>query len=180
MGYPALNSITERYNQKMNHETLSIIQSLLRKHRWAALATVQTEGYPFASMIAYAVDRSGLIFHLSRMAWHTKNLLEVPKASLIISEQDDFQNDPQTLARLTLTGETRPIGRDEKGYFELKSQYIQRLPQSEPLFDFPDFVLWHFMPQETRFVGGFAKAHTIRDERTILRFFSAPEEKTDT
>jgi len=135
---------------------------LLRGQRWAALATVGEDGTPLASMVAYcpADDLGSVTLHLSRLAAHTGNLLARPQISLVVTEPDDGRDDPQTLARATLAGEVSAIPRDAADFPALRAGYIARLPESEPLFDFPDFILFRLTVNEARFVGGFARAFT--------------------
>jgi hypothetical protein len=36
------------------------------------------------------------------------------------------------------------------------------------MFDFPDFVLFRFVPAEARYIGGFARAYTLTVEQLHL------------
>jgi len=143
-------------------EHLPRLIALLEEHRWAALATIGMRGKPEASMVAYAVDekRDALYLHLSQLAAHSRNLLRNPDASLVISETDGGEGDPQELARVSLFGRVTCLERDEAGYAEARLRYLHRLPTAEPLFDFADFRLFRFTIYTARFVGGFAQAHS--------------------
>lgn len=140
---------------------------LLRRQRWAALATLDEEHRPAASMVAYAVEpeHGALLLHLSRLAEHTRNLLERPRVSLTVTETDDGREDPQTLARLGIRCIAEAIPRESDAYRSARRCYLGRLPASEPLFGFADFVLFRLHVEEVRYVGGFARAHTITGER---------------
>ena len=146
-------------------EQLPHLIKLLRDHRWAALATLGDNGAPEASMVAYASDdqQTALYLHLSQLATHSRNLQSHPDASLVISEADTGDGDPQQLARLTLFGQVTLLERDTPGYEEAKRCYLQRLPTATPLFDFADFRLFRFVIHKARFVGGFAQAHSYND-----------------
>ena len=131
--------------------------------RWAALATYGA-GAPLASMVAYAAEAgfAGLLLHLSRLSAHTRNLLASPLASIVISEPDsDRVRNPQTLARVSIQGEARPLREDAGGYAEARALYEKRFPDSSPLFEFKDFLLFRLVPREARFVAGFARAYTV-------------------
>ncbi len=138
---------------------------LIRSQRWAALAT-HLDGEPFASMVAYVPepDLSGFLLHLSRLASHTKHLLLNPKASLVISEPDTGGGNPQELARLSIQGVATELARDDPYYTTARDLYIERLPDSEMLFSFADFVLFRLVPDSARYVGGFARARTLSAE----------------
>ncbi len=138
------------------------LPGLIRAQRWAALATVGDAG-PLASMVAYAPepDLSALLLHLSRLAAHTGNLLEKPVASLVIGEPDSGAGDPQELERLTVSGSVSEVSRHHPRYTRLRDCYLRRLPAAEPLFGFGDFMLFRLVPQQVRYVGGFAQAYTL-------------------
>ena len=139
---------------------------LLREGRWAALAT-HGDGAPLASMVAYACEPgfAGILMHISRLSAHTRNLLASPLASIVISEPDsDRVRNPQTLARVSIQGEARPLREDASGYAEARALYEKRFPDSSPLFGFKDFLLFRLVPREARFVAGFAMAYTVDAE----------------
>ena len=143
-------------------EQLPRLASLLRTQRWAALATLGLKNKPEASMVAYAVDENldAVYLHLSQLAAHSRNLQQNPDASLVISETDTGEEDPQQLARVSLYGRVTPIPTDEPVYAKAKDCYLGRLPTAEPLFDFGDFHLLRFEIYTARFVGGFAQAYS--------------------
>lgn len=132
---------------------------LMRTSRWAALATVG-DGRPFASMVAYAAvpDLSRVLLHLSRLAPHTRNLLGDPRVALVITEPDDGRDDPQTLARVTITGGITVVDKDAADYADLRALYTARFPESVQRFEFADFSLFCLLPEDIRYVGGFGKA----------------------
>src|SRR5262250_2710168 len=60
-------------------------------------------GFPFGSVMPYAVDEHGRpIFLISTMAMHTQNLQADPRASLLVTKADD--DDPLGASRVTLIG----------------------------------------------------------------------------
>lgn len=142
-----------------------ILSRLVFGHRWAALATVN-ECMPFSSYVAYAAesDEDGFLIHVSRLAWHTRNLLVNPQASLSISDNDDGNGDPQTLARVSLQGTVMEIPRDGALYHEAKTQYLSVLPGAEQFFSFSDFVLFKLTVEQVRLVVGFGKSFTLSSD----------------
>lgn len=144
-------------------DELAQLGRLVAGQRWAALATVDSNGQPAASMVGYAAEAEfrGVLIHVSRLASHTRNLLERPVASLVISEPDTGGGDPQQLARVALHGGVTVIRRDDAGYGAARDTYLARLPDAARLFDFPDFVLFRLTPEAARYVGGFGRAFTL-------------------
>lgn len=153
-------------SNKMKPADMNRLASLLCQQRWACLGSVN-QGRPYVSWVAYAIDdhASGLLLHLSRLARHTKNLLDDPAVSLAISEADDGQSDPQCLARVTLEGVVEIVARDHPGYQTARQQYLSRLPDSEMLFGFEDFYLFRLLPQSIHYVEGFGSSHRFNLEQ---------------
>ena len=151
----------------MHSDDITQLLHLLRERRWAALATVQEDGSPYCSHVAYAAepDGAGVLLHLSRLAAHTRLLLARPQAALAITTPDSGEGDPQTLPRLTLQGPVRTIERDDPQYAAAQACYLARLPSAERLFGFGDFVLLRLSIATARYVGGFARAHNVSGER---------------
>jgi putative heme iron utilization protein len=164
----------------MNSAELTIIARLIRSQRVAALGTSRDNG-PFVSMVAYAAepDFGGFLLHLSRLAAHTKHLLAHPQSALLIHERDDDRDDPQTLARITLVGAATPIPTESAAFTTARACYLARLPAATPLFDFPDFALFRFVPSEARYVGGFARAYTLTADHLRQATETLARESTD-
>ncbi|HSS65753.1 MAG TPA: pyridoxamine 5'-phosphate oxidase family protein [Gammaproteobacteria bacterium] len=137
--------------------------SLVRTQRWASLATVGEDGMPLASSVAFALAPGGrgFLLHLSRLAGHTRNLLQRPDASLVIGEPDPGEGDPQALARFSVQGRVERLQPDSPAFSEARTAYIARLPDSEQRFGFSDFELFLLAPARGHFVGGFARAFQL-------------------
>jgi heme iron utilization protein len=137
--------------------------ALLHAQRWACLATLDADGAPLASLVAYAVDRErgALLFHLSRLAAHTRHLIERPQASLAVSAPDDGHGDPQELPRLSLQGKVEAVTAGTPEYTHDQGIYLQRLPTAAPLFELGDFLIFRFQVDKGRFVGGFGRAFSL-------------------
>ena len=146
----------------MNLQEQRLMLALIRDRRWAALATQGPDG-PDASWVAYVPepDCSGFLLHLSTLSAHTRNLLAHPRAGLTISEPERDDEDPQTLARVTIQGEIATIPRNHVDYRSAALCYQERLPASVPRFEFGDFLLLRLIPIRIRFIGGFARAYTL-------------------
>jgi len=115
-------------------------------------------------MVAYALgdDLRSLLFFISGLAQHTRDLLIQPRASLAVSEPDNHEDDPQRLQRVTIAGDAMPIDRHLPEFFAAGEAYLARFPDALPRFELEDFVLFRFTPTTVRYVGGFARAATLR------------------
>jgi len=137
------------------------VARLVQSQRWAAVATIN-DGAPLASMVAYATEPglAGLLLFLSQLSAHTRNLLGSNVASIAITAPDAGQGDPQLLPRVSLQGTITPIPRDSPGFAPAASRYVERFPDAAMRFQLGDFVMFRFVPDEARYVGGFARATT--------------------
>ena len=104
-------------------------RALVHAQRWAALATLDG-GAPLASMVAYAVESENraLLLFLSQLAQHTRNLLADPRSSLVVSEPDAGDGDPQRLQRITLHGTVAVVRRADPKYVAAAERYAERFP----------------------------------------------------
>jgi putative heme iron utilization protein len=142
--------------------------------RSGALATLSRKhaGYPFASVMPYALDEHGQpLVLISAMAMHTQNLQADPRASLLVTppasgSPPNEPSDPLAAARLTLMGEARPLARGEAG--TAREAYLARHPRAAYWVDFDDFSFWRLDVADVYFVGGFAAMDwvTSADYRT--------------
>lgn len=143
--------------------------ALLAAERWGALATSDSNALPEASMVAYVWEEGSrsIYLHLSRLAAHTSNLLRRPQAALVVGEADDRRADPQTLARLSLSGAVELLERSSPAYDRARALYLARLPEAERLFAFGDFQLFRLEVERLRFVAGFGRAFSYRPEALL-------------
>src|SRR3984957_13172115 len=85
----------------------------------ASVATLSTlsrkqPGFPFGSLMPYALDPAGrALFLISTMAMHTQNLKADPRASLFVT-QPAADGDVLRAARVTLVGAVHQIVEKEK------------------------------------------------------------------
>ncbi len=148
----------------MQAEDEGVLAGLIRGQRQAALGTLD-RGAPFVSMVLYALELCPdqpealyrFLIHVSRLSPHTRHLEADSRASLLITQPDTGEADPQTLPRVTIQLTAQTIPHDSPAYAQAKACYIARLPQSEMLFSFADFRLVALIPSEARYVGGFGK-----------------------
>jgi heme iron utilization protein len=109
-------------------------------------------GYPFGSLMPYAVDEAGRpIFLISNMAMHTQNLQADPRASLFLGQGGD--GDPLGTARATLIGDVLPVPQGENS--AARERYLSRYENSRSWVDFKDFGFYRLEPIDIYYVGGF-------------------------
>jgi heme iron utilization protein len=137
------------------------LRALLRAERQGLLSTlsVRRAGYPFGSVVPYALWSSGEpLLYLSQLAVHTQNLIADPRSSLLVSDSGSAQVQP---ARATLVGACRPM--EERLQEAGREAFAARHPGSEALA-LPGFSAFLLQVEEVRWIGGFAAAAWLRGD----------------
>jgi putative heme iron utilization protein len=130
------------------------VRTLLETESVGTLATqsVQHSGWPFASVMPYALTPDGApLFLISGMALHTQNLIADPRASLLVM-QSGGGVDPLGSPRATLLGSARRIDQPEES---VREQYLKRHPSARHWIGFSDFSFFRLDVAHIYFVGGF-------------------------
>jgi heme iron utilization protein len=130
-------------------------RTLLHLGRVGSLSTLSRKrpGFPFGSLMPYALDGAGRpVFLISTMAMHTQNLQQDSRASLLVI-QPEASGDPLGAARVTLVGNVLPIAEAELG--EARRLYLERHENSKYWVDFDDFSFFAMDVVDVYYVGGF-------------------------
>jgi len=148
----------------VNRELTDVLRQLIHGRMTAALGTLH-QGVPFVSMVPYAVARDGsFILHVSRLATHTRDMLDNSEVSLLITESEASGKMPQALARVTVQGQAAMLDRDSEKHTDAREVYLSRFPDAAPLFEFSDFNIFVIKTISARVIAGFGQAVTITGE----------------
>ena len=150
----------------MDTESELKLARMIRGQRVAALGTLH-DGAPFVSMIAYVptADFSAFYIHVSRLAQHTRDLLQSSQVGLMIAEGDPGEGDPQTLARVSFVGHANPVAPNTADYASIQALYQARFPASTLTFQLGDFALYRIQVESARYVAGLGKTFTLTPHR---------------
>ena len=112
------------------------------------------------SMTLYLPERdfSAFYVHVSRLAWHTQDMLQDSRVALSVGETDDRRADPFTLMRVTIRGEASQLSEQDAS---LKAAWLMRFPEQAINFTLADFSFWRIVPRDARFVAGFGRIHNL-------------------
>lgn len=145
-------SHAERTRTLLHRQSIGYLSSHSRKF----------PGFPFGSVMPYALDGDGRpIFLISKMAMHTQNLDQNPKASLLVPDSAAIK-DPLGAARATLMGEAHPVLGDELG--GVRSLYLEAHGNAKYWVDYGDFGFYRLQVQDVYFVGGFGVMGWVEGE----------------
>lgn len=132
-----------------------LTRSLLARSRQGALATLMPgSGDPYCSLVnvASAPDGSPILL-ISRLAIHTKNILNDPRVSLMLDER--APGDPLEGARIMLAGAAEEAQDDDAAM--LKRRYLAAHPSAEDFVGFRDFAFFRIRPAGVHLVAGFGR-----------------------
>jgi putative heme iron utilization protein len=127
-------------------------KKLLREGRSGALATLMPgSGNPYCSLvnIATAADAAPVLL-ISRLAVHTRNILNDPRVSLMIDERKE--GDPLQGARVMLMGTAAAT--DDP---DIRRRYLARQPEAEMFAGFADFAFYRIELKGAHLVAGFGR-----------------------
>jgi putative heme iron utilization protein len=132
-----------------------LARSLLRRSRQGALATLMAgSGDPYCSLVNVAAHADGSpILLISRLAVHTKNILDDSRVSLMLHER--AAGDPLEGARIMLAGKAGQASGDDVAV--LRQRYLSAHPAAEAFVDFKDFSLFRIKPAGLHLVAGFGR-----------------------
>ncbi len=127
-------------------------RKLMREARSGALATLMTgSGDPYCSLVnvASAADGSPLLL-ISRLAVHTKNILDDSRVSLMLDERKP--GDPLQDARVMLMGEAA-----QTASADARRRYLAQQPEAEMFAGFGDFAFYEIRLKGAHLVAGFGR-----------------------
>jgi putative heme iron utilization protein len=147
--------------QAMDANQAQALQQFIFRADVAALGTLHKDE-PFVSMVPYALLPQGaFVIHVSRLATHTRDMLDHPGVSLMVLGERAADMPAQALPRASLQGDARPCPPDDPLYAGARAAYLARFPDTEFMFGFADFSLFIVTVRSVRLVAGFAQASSL-------------------
>ena len=139
------------------------MRQILVRAKTCTFSTISyKDGAPFGALANIATDKSGRpVLLMSTLAWHTRNLIADPRASVMVAEVPQA-GDALTGPRVTVIG--RFERSDDSG---LRSRYLVHHPYAELYADFGDFSFWLMTPSSVHGVAGFGRIETLTPEEVF-------------
>lgn len=150
----------------MEADEAAALNRLLSTQPVAALATLH-QGEPAISMVPFALlpQGAGFVIHVSRLATHTRDMLEHPAVALLVTAALAEAETPLALPRASIQGRARPLAPESTEHAQARAAYLAKLPDALELFSFADFSLVVIEPEVIRYVAGFGRAMSLTAER---------------
>ncbi|WP_233861841.1 HugZ family pyridoxamine 5'-phosphate oxidase [Paraburkholderia adhaesiva] len=156
---------------------------LLHQVPIGTLATHAREphGFPYPTVMPFAPDASHRpVILVSRLAEHTRNLQDDPRAGFLVAHAPD--GDVLNGPRETLLGQFAPVDADREG--AVARRYLRYHPDAERYLALGDFAFWVLYVERLRYIAGFgamgwlngAELDTLdplpeEEEVTLIAFF---------
>jgi len=146
----------------MEVEDRDLVGDLLVGRRVLALS-VLVDGRPFVGQLPFAVrpDFGALLVHASRLAQHSRGLVDGAPFSALIQARETDRDDPFQIPRLTVTGAVRALSPGSEEYDEAREAYLEKLPSGHITFSLGDFVLFALVITKARLVAGFGRTSNL-------------------
>ena len=149
----------------MDNDSKQLLVDLIENSKIASLGTC-TDNQPHVSMVSFSVNDNFSEFYIliSQLAKHSKNIAQNNKVSLMICQPETEADNPQTLARVSISGRSELIKRNKEEYLSAKNNYLMKNSSAEMYFGLGDFQLYKLKIDKARFVAGFAKTFNLSKE----------------
>ena len=148
----------QRLQQRLEPE----IRAFRDACRTVMLATLDGDGEPNVSYAPFALGDEGYYVLISEIARHARNLKQVPKASLMLIEDEASSRQIYARQRLTFDAAVQIVQRDSQQWSEGVSVLRQRHGEIiDNLIRMDDFTLFCLQPGQGLYVKGFGQAYRV-------------------
>lgn len=160
--------LKERAGFFMEEEKRILAKTLVRSTDFGVFSTMseELEGYPFGSIVPFVLSGNGnLVFLISSIAQHTKNIFKNSKCCLTVFDQKS--KDKQAAARVSVVGDSEVIPANE---LEIeRNNYFSFFPHHQRYLDTHDFNFVWLKPVRVRYIGGFGKIFWIEKDEWVSK-----------
>jgi putative heme iron utilization protein len=150
--------------------TTQEVELFLETFQTVVMASLTPQGEPHASTAPYIRINNDFYILISTVAQHGRNLLALPKVSLLFAEDESKTLQPFARKRITIEASVSEIHRNEAIYGQaierFKAHFDPDLVTS--LSDMGDFHLFKLAPISGSVVMGFGKAYRLNEELIVM------------
>ncbi|MFC0284506.1 HugZ family protein [Camelimonas abortus] len=150
-------------------DAIAEAKKLLREARYGALATLEADGAPCASLVSLATAADGApVTLLSSLARHTANIDRDSRVSLLLASVGG--GDPLASPRISITGRMEPAGDPA-----VRRRFLARNPDAAMYAGFSDFRFFRIVPQGVRLVAGFGRVVALEPAELLTSLDGAAD-----
>ncbi|WP_454683627.1 HugZ family pyridoxamine 5'-phosphate oxidase [Ancylobacter moscoviensis] len=148
--------------QNSDFDAARTVKRLVRESQTGALATLDEDGGPYASLVQLATLPDGApLLLLSGLARHTRNLSRDARVSLLVDERrhgDELQG-----ARAGLRGRIARLS-DDAAIATARRRFLARHPDAAGFAGFSDFAFYRIEIDSAHLVAGFGRIVDIEGD----------------
>jgi putative heme iron utilization protein len=152
-----------------NFDPAAYSKRLIREARTGALATLNEDGGPYASLVTVSTlpDNSPVLY-LSNLAKHTANFKRDPRVSLLVEEHRP--GDPLAIGRVSVIGRIA-VTEDPSA----ARRHVARHVSAKGFMKFPDFSWYRIEMQSAHLVAGFGRIVGVEGKNLLTDIGDAQE-----
>jgi putative heme iron utilization protein len=151
-------------SQKVEFDPVREARKVLRRAATGSLATIDRNGYPFASLVTVATTMAGEpLMLLSDVAVHVQNIKRDNRASVLLIAPGGEGGDPLAGARMTVTGR---VVRDEDP--EHRRRFLSRHQEGAGYADYKDFNFYRLEVESSHLVAGFGRITSVKRDELLV------------
>lgn len=149
----------------MTPDQLALTRALLDHSRVVSLALV-VDGAPVIGLLPFAATAGyrALVVHASRLARHTRGLVQGAAFDALVHEPVVGDVDPLQVRRLTVRGEVLAIDEALPIHASVRAAYLEKFPEAAPITELGDFAFFVLRVTGGRLVTGFGGAVNLTDD----------------
>ena len=141
------------------------LAELRARMRTLQLATVGEDGEPHIGYTPHLFDGPDILVFVSRLAAHTRDLLERPRAAVMLVADEADAKQIHARTRVSYACEASVVAPGDASHGPLLDAFEARHGKMIGLLrQLPDFVLFRLRPTSGQFVMGFGKAYRLAGE----------------
>lgn len=135
------------------------VERLLSEVQSLQLATLNKDDLPEASVTPCLYESGVFYIFVSRLSAHTANLLQSPRLSVLVVEDESSARNVFARRRLTFDCQAELLARETADSQAVLDRFESRSgPTLQLLRTLPDFCLFRLSPSKGSFVKGFGQA----------------------
>lgn len=151
----------------MLKSTIRDVRSLFTEQRVLSLAlSIPPDDHAYVGLLPFILDleRMALLVRASKLARHSRGLIEGARVCVLIHEKDDETKDPLQLKRVTFECTVEQLARDTSEWMAARDRYLERFPSAELTLGLTDFQMFRLVPDSGMYVAGFGRAIALPAE----------------
>jgi putative heme iron utilization protein len=149
-------SDTSKASRSTLESAAKAVRELIAMAKKGALASLMPNtGAPYASLVNVANEEGEPVLLMSRLAWHTQNILADSRSCLLIAAEDEG-TDPLTRPRVSLLGRLQITNTESA-----RTLYLKVHPTARSYAQFADFSFFKLNVDIAHYVAGFGQIITI-------------------